>query len=119
MTLSLRGFEERRLALVLSGGGASGIVQVPFLEELIRRQIRPDMIVGSSVGAVNGAFLAFHPDNIEGLADLWIALRDTRLWHRNLLRITRNLLTRGTSVYSNRFLRDLFSQHVTIDEISA
>jgi len=118
MTLSLRGFEERRLALVLSGGGASGIVQVPFLEELIRRQIRPDMIVGSSVGAVNGAFLAFHPDNIEGLADLWIALRDTRLWHRNLLRITRNLLTRGTSVYSNRFLRDLFSQHVTIDEIA-
>ena len=118
MTLSLRGFEERRLALVLSGG-ASGIVQVPFLEELIRRQIRPDMIVGSSVGAVNGAFLAFHPDNIEGLAELWIALRDTRLWHRNLLRITRNLLTRGTSVYSNRFLRDLFRPHVTIDEIAA
>ncbi|MDE2746078.1 MAG: patatin-like phospholipase family protein [Chloroflexota bacterium] len=119
MTLSLRGFEERRLALVLSGGGASGIVQVPFLEELIRRGVRPDMIVGSSVGAVNGAFLAFHPDNIEGLADLWIALRDTRLWHRNLLRITRNLLTRGTSVYSNRFLRELFKRHVTIDEIAA
>ena len=116
---SLREFEEPRLALVLSGGGASGIVQVPFLEELIRRGIHPDLIVGSSVGAVNGAFLAFHPHNIEGLADLWIALRDTRLWHRNILRITRNLLTRGTSVYSNRFLRDLFKQHVTIDEIAA
>ena len=116
---SLREFEERRLALVLSGGGASGIVQVPFLEELIRRDIRPDLIVGSSVGAVNGAFLAFHPHNIEGLADLWIALRNTRLWHRNILRITRNLLTKGTSVYKNRFLRDLFKQHVTIDEIAA
>ena len=116
---SLKGFEERRLALVLSGGGASGIVQVPFLEELIRRGIRPDLIVGSSVGAVNGAFLAFHPNNIEGLANLWIALRNTRLWHRNLLRITRNLLTKGTSVYSNRFLRDLFEQHVTINEIAA
>lgn len=119
MTASLRGFEERRLALVLSGGGASGIVQVPFLEELTRRGIRPDLIVGASVGAVNGAFLAFHPNNIDGLADLWIALRNTRLWHRNLLRITRNLLTRGTAVYSNRFLRELFSQHVTIDEIAA
>ncbi len=116
---SLRGFEERRLALVLSGGGASGIVQVPFLEELVRRDIQPDLIVGSSVGAVNGAFLAFHPNNIEGLADLWIALRNTRLWHRNVLRITRNLLTRGTSVYSNRFLRELFKRHVTIDEIAA
>ena len=116
---SLRGFEERRLALVLSGGGASGIVQVPFLEELVRRDIQPDLIVGSSVGAVNGAFLAFHPNNIEGLAELWIALRNTRLWHRNILRITRNLLTRGTSVYSNRFLRELFRRHVTIDEIAA
>ncbi len=116
---SLRGLEERRLALVLSGGGASGIVQVPFLEELIRRDIHPDLIVGSSVGAVNGAFLAFHPNSIEGLTDLWIELRNTRLWHRNILRITRNLLTKGTSVYSNRFLRELFERHVTIDEIAA
>ena len=111
--------DEQRLALVLSGGGASGIVQVPFLEELIRRGIRPDLIVGSSVGAVNGAFLAFHPQGIEGLAELWMALRSTRLWHRNVLRIGRNLLTRGSSLYSNRFLRDLVKQHVTIDEVAA
>ena len=116
---TLSGPEERRLALVLSGGGASGIVQAPFIEELIRRGIRPDLIVGASVGAVNGAFLAFHPQDVEGLAQLWIELRNTKLWHRNLLRITRNLLTRGTSLYSNRFLRELFEQHVTIDEISA
>ena len=119
MAVSLRGFEQRRVALVLSGGGASGIVQVPFIEELIARGIRPDLIVGSSVGAVNGAFLAFHPHDIDGLAELWIALRDLRLWHRNLLSIGRRLLTRGTSLYSNRFLRDLFKQHVTIDEIAA
>ena len=119
MTSSRPALQDRRLALVLSGGGASGIVQVPFLEELIRRGIRPDLIVGSSVGAVNGTFLAFHPNNIEGLAELWIALRDNRLWHRNLLRIGRRLLSRGNSLYSNRFLRDLFKQHVTIDEIAA
>ncbi len=110
---------EPRLALVLSGGGASGIVQVPFIEELIRKGVRPDLIVGSSVGAVNGAFLALHPNSIDGLADLWMELRSTRLWHRNLLRIGRNLLTRGTSLYSNRFLRNLFRPHVAIDEISA
>ena len=111
--------DRQRLALVLSGGGASGIVQVPFLEELVRRGVRPDLIVGSSVGAVNGAFLALHPNDIDGLAELWMELRSTRLWHRNLLRIGRNLLTRGTSLYSNRFLRELFKHHVTIDEVSA
>ena len=119
MTATLSGFEDKRLALVLSGGGASGIVQVPFLEELIRRGIRPDLIVGSSVGAVNGAFLAFHPNNIEGLAELWMALRDNRLWHKNLIRIGRRLLTRGTSLYSNRFLRDLFQQHIAVDRMAA
>ncbi len=107
------------MALVLSGGGASGIVQVPFLEELTGRGIRPDLIIGSSVGAVNGAFLALHPNSIDGLAELWIALRSTKLWHRNLLRIGRNLLSRGTSLYSNRFLRELFRQHVTLDEVAA
>ncbi len=109
----------RRLALVLSGGGASGIVQVPFLEELIRRDIRPDMIVGSSVGAINGAFLAFHPHNIDGLAEIWFAMRENRLWHRNLLRIGRRLIGEGQSLYSNRFLRDLIRQYVTFDEIVA
>ena len=110
---------DRRLALVLSGGGASGIVQVPFLEELIRREIRPDLIVGSSVGAINGAFLAFHPHDIEGLAEIWFALRDNRLWHRNLLRIGRRLIGEEHSLYSNRFLRDLIKQHITVDEIAA
>ncbi len=110
---------EQRLALVLSGGGASGIVQVPFLEELIRREIRPDLIIGSSVGALNGAFLAFHPHNISGLSEIWMTLRDDRLWHRNLLRIGRRLLGRHTSLYSNQFLRNLIRRYITIDEIAA
>ncbi len=119
MTLGLRQRDERRLALVLSGGGASGIVQVPFLEELIRRNIRPDVVIGCSVGAINGAFLALHPDNIDGLAALWLKLRERRLWHRNIISIGRRLLTSSTSLYSNHFLRELIKQHVTIDDIAA
>ncbi len=119
MTSQRSGRDERRLALVLSGGGASGIVQVPFLEELIRREIQPDLIVGSSVGAINGAFLAFHSHNITGLSELWYALKDQRLWHRNLISITRQFFSNRTSIYSSRFLRDLIKQHVTLDEISA
>ena len=119
MTATLRDFEERRLALVLSGGGNLGIVQTAFLKHLIERGVVPDLIVGTSVGALNGAFLAFHPHNIDGLAELWLALKDQRLWHRNLLRIGRNLLGHGTSLYSSRFLRDLILPHVPVDEIAA
>ncbi len=119
MEVSLRSVDQPRLALVLSGGGASGIVQVPFLEELLRRGIRPDLVIGCSVGAINGAFLAMHPNNIAGLHELWLALRNQRLWHRNLLTIGRRLLSRDTSLYTNRFLRDLIKQHVTVDAIAA
>ncbi len=118
-TLSLPRPSERRLALVLSGGGNLGVVQAPFLEHLIAIGVTPDLIVGTSVGALNGAFLAFHPHNIDGLGDIWRALRDQRLWHRNILRIGRNLLGRGMSLYSNEFLHDLIAPHVTVDEIAA
>ena len=109
----------QRLALVLSGGGNLGICQVPFLQRLMDLDINPDMIVGTSVGALNGAFLAFHPHNIDGLADLWRALRDQRMWDRNLLRIGRNLLLGRMSLYSNEFLRQLIEPYVTVDELAA
>ena len=111
--------ERERLALVLSGGGNLGVIQVPFLQRLMDEGVRPDLIVGASVGSINGAFLAFHPDNLDGLVDIWLALRNQRLWSRNLLRISRNLIGRRLSLYSNQFLRDLVEPHVTIDEIGA
>ena len=109
----------QRLALVLSGGGNAGICQVPFLQHLMDIGVRPDMIVGTSVGALNGAFLAFHPSDIHGLADIWRALRDRRMWDRNLLQIGRNLLRGSMSLYNNQFIRDLIAPYATVDEIAA
>ena len=91
-TVSLRGLR-RRWRWCMSGGGASGIVQVPFIEELIRRGI--DRLDCDRRGAVNGAFLAFSADDIEGARGALDCVLGHRLWHRNILRITRNLLTRG------------------------
>lgn len=118
-TPSLAGLDQDRLALVLSGGGNLGVVQAPFLEHLIAIGVTPDLIVGTSVGALNGAFLAFHPQNIDGLGDIWRALRDQRLWHRNILRIGQHLLGRRMSLYSSQFLHELIAPYVTVDEISA
>ena len=112
------GATRKRLALVLSGGGNLGVVQVPFLQELLDLDVHPDLIVGASVGSLNGAFLAFHPDNLSGLAELWLSLRDQRLWSRNLLEIGRSLLFREMSLYRNDFLRRLIEPHVALDEIS-
>jgi NTE family protein len=62
-----------KTAFVLAGGGSLGAVQVGMLAELISAGIYPDLIVGVSAGALNGAFLAFDPSSqtVERMALLW------------------------------------------------
>lgn len=60
-------------AFVLAGGGSLGAVQAGMLVELLAAGVRPDLIVGVSAGALNGAFLAFDPSvsMVERIAELW------------------------------------------------
>ncbi len=69
-------------ALVLTGGGSLGAVQVGMLRELMSSGLRPDLIVGVSAGALNGAFLAEDPgvDTLDRMVALW-----TRVTTRQIL----------------------------------
>lgn len=60
-------------AFVLSGGGARGAFQVGALRALLEHGERPQVIVGTSIGAWNGAMLARDPSlaTLDRLADLW------------------------------------------------
>ena len=60
-------------AFVLAGGGVRGAVHVGQLRALLERDISPDMIVGTSVGAINGAVIARnpHPDVAHELLEMW------------------------------------------------
>ena len=59
------------LAVVLSGGGARGLSHISVLEELERRGIEPDYIVGTSMGALVGAFYAagYSPSELRALVE--------------------------------------------------
>ena len=54
-----------KLALALGGGGARGLSHLGVLQILDREGIRPDVIVGTSVGSIVGACYALHPDGLE------------------------------------------------------
>jgi predicted acylesterase/phospholipase RssA len=54
---------------VLSGGGNLGALQLGMLHALIESGVQPQMIVGTSVGAINGAFLASHP-GMSGILEI-------------------------------------------------
>src|SRR5258708_23131097 len=68
-------------AFVLSGGTARGALQVGALRALFERDIRPDVIIGTSIGAWNGAWLARNPTlaSIEALEDLWRTVHPVRV----------------------------------------
>ena len=64
-------------AFVLSGGGARGALQVGMLKALLEHGEHPDVLVGTSVGAWNGSWLARQP-TLEGVAALehvWSTLK--------------------------------------------
>jgi NTE family protein len=65
-------------AFVLSGGGSLGAVQVGMLQTLAAHGIEPDLLVGTSVGAMNAAWVAGHgttDDSLAELARVWTHLR--------------------------------------------
>jgi NTE family protein len=78
----------------LAGGGNLGATQVGMLHALLEGGIRPDAIVGTSIGALNGAFLAGHADlaGIEQLTELWLSVRRNDVFPMRLPSLVRGLL---------------------------
>jgi NTE family protein len=72
--LNWRRFKERFFAeptrvLALSGGGARGLAHIGVLEHLDQLSIKPDLVTGTSMGAVMGALYCLHGSG-EGLREV-------------------------------------------------
>jgi NTE family protein len=86
----------REVAFVLGGGGLLGAHEVGMLQALAEREIRPDLIVGTSIGAVNGALYAADPTpgGVQRLIGLW---RDMAPAETSALTALRGLTTLARS----------------------
>lgn len=106
-------------AFVLSGGGSLGAVQVGMLLALADRHIAPDLVVGSSVGALNAAFVAGHPGHrgVEELARVWTGLRRTDVFPTDVRRIARALTGHVNGIADPGPLRKLVTAQLTFDRI--
>ena len=65
-----------KTAFVFAGGGSFGAIQVGMLHALAAHGIVADVVFGSSVGALNGAYYAGAPtiDGIKQLEAIWRGL---------------------------------------------
>lgn len=99
---------------MLGGGGNLGAIQVGMLQAVMERGIRPDVVVGCSVGAINAAAVAADPTvgGIELLRDIWISIRDDVICPAGRLSGIRLLTHRGHSLQPNEGLRHLLETHL-------
>src|SRR5262245_61586759 len=92
----------RGLAVVFSGGANLGAFQVGVIDVLARAGLVPDLLVGTSVGAFNAAFWAFHPGPDVGtkLEEIWLGIgRSVLLGGHPLLLLPR--LLRGHPLFAD------------------
>ena len=109
----------RKLAFALGGGGARGALQAGALRALFDAGIQPDIIVGTSIGAVNAIFLAMHGFNLKSLDDLdisWFAAAKADLFPASTAWLTMRVFFNRFRAHPYQRLRDFYiSQGVTPD----
>jgi len=105
-----------RDVFVLSGGASRGAVQVGMMQTLIEAGIVPDGLVGSSVGALNAAFMGWQPstERVHELADQWLRLRTRDIFPGgNLVRLS-HLARRHSYLFDSHALSALIHAWVPV-----
>lgn len=100
-------------AFVLSGGANLGAEQAGMAEALLEAGIRPDVVVGTSIGAANAAFLAADPsvERARELSALWRRVRPGDVFPLNPVRIARAVL-RGGALFTTEPFRRLLEREL-------
>ena len=104
-------------AFVLSGGASLGASQAGMLETLYEQGIRPDLLVGTSVGAINAAFIASRPPTVQTVRELqevWRRLSRGQIFPANPLTAGLGLLGMRDHSVPVGSLRRLLRAHVEI-----
>jgi NTE family protein len=107
------------IAFVLGGGGLLGAHEVGMLRALVEREIEPDIVLGTSIGAVNGAFFAADPTlaGIDRLTELWSDPALGQISTSTLLRRMGTLARSGTHLESPDAVRRQLHELLPVTQI--
>jgi len=111
--LSLSDPQPTKTAFVFAGGGSFGAVQVGMMHALASHGVSADMVVGSSVGALNGAFYAGDPTpaGVEHLAEIRRGLQRNDVFPLTL-RALLSFLWRRDFLIPHDGIRKLVDDHI-------
>lgn len=106
-------------AVVLSGGANLGAVHVGMLRALIEEGIRPDLIVGTSVGAINGVYICSRWDSagVDGLDAVWADMRRSTIFPTRLVDGLLGFVGKRNHLVPPDGLRHLVERHVGFERL--
>lgn len=102
------------IAFVLGGGGLLGAGEVGMARALAEAGVVPDRVVGTSIGAINGAAIACDPTaaGAARLTQMWDELASQDVLGGSLIGRIGELVRTGTSLHSNAALRRLLTEQL-------
>ena len=108
-------------AFVLSGGASLGALQVGMLRALYESGIAADLLVGTSAGALNAAFVASRPQTVataNELARVWRGLQREDVFPVSMRTLVGGLCGRRDHLVPDRGLRGLVARHVEFQDVA-
>lgn len=103
---------------MLSGGANLGSVHVGMLKALLEENIKPDVVVGTSIGAVNAAGIAADPslEQVERMREMWCGVKAREIFPLNPVANCRALFREGALFSSHRW-RQFLERRATYENI--
>jgi len=109
---------DAKTAFVLSGGGLLGSTQVGMLQSLVEFGITPDLILGASIGAINGAGFAQQPnvDGVAQLTQLWLNVAEQSPFSGSIVERISTLAKTRVSLFEAESLNRLLTEQLNAKE---
>jgi NTE family protein len=106
-------------AFVFSGGANMGCAQVGMLKAIYEHGVRPDVLIGTSVGALNAAALATNPtlDGVNELCEFWKGIKTSDVFPGGSFSRAWNLLKRDLYLVENSGLSRVIDRATSVREI--
>jgi NTE family protein len=109
-----------RTAFVLAGGASLGALQAGMLRALYERGIRPDLLVGTSAGALNAAYVASRPQTVQTAKELgraWSSLHRKDVFPIHPPTLIGGLAKQRDHLVPDQPLRRLISRHLQLERL--
>ncbi|AGW93592.1 MULTISPECIES: patatin-like phospholipase family protein [Cupriavidus] len=110
-----------KTAFVFAGGGSLGAIQVGMLRELVDWGVMPDIVIGASAGAINGAYFACNP-GVAGagrLDELWRGIRRADIMPWSWRSVWNMVGGSGGHLVESAGLRGLLARHFGLRRLEA